>query len=71
MFATGSDAQAALEAGADVVGGEDLIARIQSGDLPFDRAIATPELMSMVSKIGKVSLWIANVSHSLTFMLRS
>lgn len=56
VFAKGADAQAATEAGADVVGAEDLIARVQSGDVPFDRVIATPELMSLVSKIGKVTL---------------
>jgi large subunit ribosomal protein L1 len=54
VFATGGDAQAALEAGADVVGGEELIARIQRGELPFDTAIATPEMMSQVSKIGRI-----------------
>jgi len=54
VFAGGESATAAKEAGADVVGGEDLVARIQGGDLPFDTIIATPEMMSMVSKIGKI-----------------
>jgi hypothetical protein len=54
VFASGADATAALAAGADVVGAEDLIARCQAGDMPFDTVIATPELMSIVSKIGKV-----------------
>jgi ribosomal protein L1 len=39
VFATGNEAQAALEAGADVVGADDLIARVIAGDIPFDRAI--------------------------------
>ena len=54
VFATGADAQKAIEAGASVVGAEDLIARIQGGDMPFDRVIATPEMMPLVSKIGKI-----------------
>lgn len=54
VFAQGADAQAALDAGANVVGAEDLVARIQAGDIAFDRAIATPELMPLVGKIGKI-----------------
>lgn len=54
VFAQGADAQSALDAGADVVGAEDLIARIQGGDIPFDRVLATPDVMQMVSKIGKI-----------------
>ena len=54
VFATGQDAQIALEAGASVVGAEDLVTRIQGGDIPFDRVIATPEMMPLVSKIGKI-----------------
>ena len=50
----GADAEAALAAGADVVGSTDLIARIQAGELPFDRAIATPSMMSIVSKVGRI-----------------
>lgn len=46
--------QSALDAGADVVGAEDLIARIQGGDIPFDRVLATPDVMQLVSKIGKI-----------------
>lgn len=48
------DAQAAIEAGADVVGADDLIKIIQGGEINFDRAIATPEMMVQVSKIGKI-----------------
>jgi large subunit ribosomal protein L1 len=55
VFATGDDKQKALEAGADVVGSDDLIQSIQNGDVNFDRVIATPEMMAQVSKIGKVS----------------
>jgi len=39
VFAQGADAQAALAAGADIIGAEDLIAKVQSGDIPFERAI--------------------------------
>jgi large subunit ribosomal protein L1 len=50
----GPDAEAAIAAGADVVGSSDLVARIQSGDIPFDRLIATPEMMATVSKVGRI-----------------
>lgn len=54
VFASGQDAADALNAGADVVGAEDLVARIQKGDMPFDTVIATPEMMSLVGKIGRI-----------------
>lgn len=54
VFAQGADAQAAVDAGANIVGAEDLVARIQAGDIGFDRAIATPEMMPLVGKIGKI-----------------
>eukprot|EP01041_Mallomonas_annulata_P002514 gene2515-4892_t len=54
VFTQGANRQLALDAGADVVGAEDLVARVQSGELPFDRVIATPDVMSLVSKIGKI-----------------
>lgn len=54
VFASGADADAAIAAGADVVGGADLVTRVQGGDVPFDRVIATPEMMPLISKIGKV-----------------
>lgn len=54
VFATGEDVQIARDAGADVVGSDDLIKSIQSGDINFDRIIATPEMMGSVGKIGKV-----------------
>ena len=56
VFATGEDAQLARDAGADIVGGEDLIKIIQGGEIAFDRAISTPEMMSSIVKIGKVSI---------------
>ena len=54
VFASGSDAKDALDAGADVVGAEDLIPKFQAGDFKFDTVIATPELMPLVGKIGRV-----------------
>jgi large subunit ribosomal protein L1 len=54
VFASGADAQAAIEAGADVVGSEDLVERVQKGEIPFDTVIATPEMMSIVGKIGRI-----------------
>ena len=54
VFAVGKDADAASEAGADIVGGEDLMLKIQGGEIPFDSLIATPEMMSMVGKIGRI-----------------
>lgn len=55
VFATGNDAKEATDAGAEVVGAEDLILQIQAGNINFDTVIATPEMMSMVGKLGKVS----------------
>ena len=54
VFATGEAANAARDAGADVVGAEDLVAQIEGGMLDFDIAIATPDLMPMVGKLGRV-----------------
>jgi len=53
-FATGAAAVEAREAGADVVGADDLVARVQEGFLDFDVAIATPELMGQLGRIGKM-----------------
>lgn len=53
VFATGPAADAAREAGADVVGNEDLIEKVQGGWLEFDVAVATPEAMKEVRKLGK------------------
>lgn len=54
VFAEGDAAAAAEEAGADVVGGDDLAARIEGGFTEFDIAIATPEMMPTVGKLGRV-----------------
>jgi large subunit ribosomal protein L1 len=53
-FATGEKAREAREAGADVVGGEDLVEQILKGTIDFDAAVATPDLMSAVGKAGRV-----------------
>lgn len=53
-FAQGDKAREAEEAGADVVGADDLLQRIQGGWLEFDVAVATPDLMGMVGRLGKV-----------------
>ena len=54
VFAKGEKEREAQEAGADVVGAEDLVERIQGGWLEFDRAIATPDVMGLVGRLGKV-----------------
>jgi large subunit ribosomal protein L1 len=53
VFAAGEAAREAQEAGADVVGSDDLIARVEGGFLDFDVAIATPDLMAQVGKLGR------------------
>lgn len=54
VFAKGEKAEQAKAAGADIVGAEDLIERIQGGWLDFDTAIATPDMMLPLSKVGKI-----------------
>lgn len=54
VFAKGDKAKEAEANGADVVGAEDLVARIQEGWLDFDVAVATPDMMGMVGKLGRV-----------------
>jgi large subunit ribosomal protein L1 len=53
-FATGEKAREAKEAGADVVGGDDLIEDVMKGNIGFDAAVATPDMMSAVGKVGRV-----------------
>jgi large subunit ribosomal protein L1 len=54
VFARGPKADEARAAGADVVGAEDLAERVNAGDMPFDRCIATPDMMALVGRLGKV-----------------
>ncbi len=54
VFAKGDKAREALEAGADTVGAEDLAAKVQEGWMDFDVAIATPDMMGVVGRLGKV-----------------
>ena len=54
VFAKGQKEKEALDSGADIVGGEDLIEKISKGWLEFDKAIATPDMMGLVSKLGKI-----------------
>jgi large subunit ribosomal protein L1 len=54
VFARGDRAKEAEEAGADLVGAEDLAEKVQAGQIDFDRAIATPDLMSLVGRLGKI-----------------
>ncbi|WP_404286259.1 50S ribosomal protein L1 [Glutamicibacter arilaitensis] len=54
VFATGDKAEAAREAGADFVGSDDLIEKIQGGWTDFDSAVATPDLMGKVGRLGKI-----------------
>ena len=54
VFARGDKAEEARKAGADVVGAEDLMETIQGGTIDFDRVIATPDMMSVVGRLGKV-----------------
>lgn len=54
VFARGAKAEEAKAAGADIVGAEDLVAAVQGGTIEFDRCIATPELMPLVGRLGKV-----------------
>jgi large subunit ribosomal protein L1 len=54
VFAQAEKAQEALRAGADEVGGEDLVKKIEGGWLEFDVAVATPDMMGMVGKLGRI-----------------
>ncbi|MBV9811349.1 MAG: 50S ribosomal protein L1, partial [Acetobacteraceae bacterium] len=54
VFARGAKAEEAQAAGADVVGAEDLAERVQAGDIAFDRCVATPDMMGLVGRLGKI-----------------
>ena len=54
VFARGAKAEEAKAAGADVVGAEDLVEKVQGGTIDFDRCIATPDMMPLVGRLGKV-----------------
>ena len=54
VFAEGAAAEAAKEAGADIVGSDDLVAEIQAGNFNFDAVVATPDMMGKVGRLGKI-----------------
>ncbi|KXV13653.1 50S ribosomal protein L1 [Acetobacter malorum] len=54
VFARGAKAEEATAAGADVVGAEDLMEKVQAGEIEFDRCIATPDMMALVGRLGKI-----------------
>src|SRR5216117_2533488 len=54
VFARGAKAEEAKAAGADVVGAEDLVEKVNGGQIDFDRCIATPDMMGLVGRLGKV-----------------
>jgi large subunit ribosomal protein L1 len=54
VFARGAKAEEATAAGADVVGAEDLMEKVQAGEINFDRCIATPDMMGIVGRLGKI-----------------
>lgn len=54
VFARGPKAEEAVAAGAEVVGAEDLAEKVQAGEIEFDRCIATPDMMALVGRLGKI-----------------
>ncbi len=54
VFAKDAKAEEALAAGADIVGAEDLVAKIQAGEMDFDRVIASPDMMPLVGRLGQI-----------------
>ena len=54
VFAKGDKADEAKEAGADIVGADELVAEVQKGNIEFDRCIATPDMMPLVGRLGKI-----------------
>ena len=62
VFATGEKAREALDAGADLVGGEDLVKQVQAGQIDFDVALATPDVMGLVGRLGNLHAVIGKAS---------
>src|SRR6187551_1779677 len=54
VFAKDAKADEARKAGADIVGAEDLVEQVQAGNINFDRAVATPDMMALVGRLGKI-----------------
>lgn len=54
VFAAGPAAEAARAAGADIVGADDLVQRVQNGEIDWDRSIATPDMMALVGRVGRI-----------------
>lgn len=54
VFAKNEQAKEALDAGADIVGAEDLVEKISKGELEFDRCVATPDMMALVGRVAKI-----------------
>jgi large subunit ribosomal protein L1 len=54
VFAKGDKAKAATDAGADIVGADDLAEKVSGGEIAFDRCIATPDMMAVVGRLGKI-----------------
>jgi large subunit ribosomal protein L1 len=54
VFAVGEKVKEALDAGADLVGGEELVKKVQAGEIDFDVALATPDVMGLVGRLGKI-----------------
>ena len=54
VFARGAKADEAAKAGADIVGAEDLVEQVQKGEINFDRCIASPDMMGLVGRLGKI-----------------
>jgi large subunit ribosomal protein L1 len=54
VFAKGAKAEEATKAGADYVGGEEIVEMVKAGDIPFTRCLATPDMMPMVSKVARI-----------------
>jgi large subunit ribosomal protein L1 len=79
VFAKGAKADEAKAAGADVVGAEDLVEKVNKGEIDFDRCIATPDMMGLVGRLGKVlgprglmpNPKVGTVSHDVTAAVKA